>query len=198
MSTGAEGPRTERVRNSGFSHTSAWELQELAPVLIIVFVGLLVFGSAISTWMYFADQMGVPGYVGWSLVSSALRWISPSTSTMLLLSAALIWWQYGYWNSEHVSDLSDEMVSVHVARLRTISKWNLAAFSVTIASAFLLILSSILQNSYSGANLSIWANSVDTLCEAVGTILLSLLGIVALRRVLAASRVVIGGDGDSV
>jgi hypothetical protein len=51
----------------------------------------------------------------------------------------------------------------------------------------LLIVASILQNSYSGASINIWASTVETICMAVGTILLSLLGIVGLLRILAAS-----------
>lgn len=107
---------------------------------------------------------------------------------MLLLSSALLWWQYGYWTSDQRVGISESIVIDHVSRLRTIAKWNLAAFLVTVVSVLLLIIASILQNTGSGANLAIWANSVDTICEAVGTILLSLLGLVGLIRILAAAR----------
>jgi hypothetical protein len=185
-----EEPRDASAYKSTFTHDSGWELPELAPVLIIVSVGLLVIGSGISTGMSLVGQTGLPAGFGWSLVSSALRWIDPSTSTMLLLSAALIWWQYGYWSSDQSIDVSDDVVNVHIARLRTIAKWNLAAFLVTIASVILLILASILQNTDSGATITIWANSVEAICMALGTILLSLLGVVGLQRILAASRLV--------
>ncbi len=108
---------------------------------------------------------------------------------MLLLSAALIWWQYGYWSSNQTDNIGESVVAEHITRLRSIAKWNLAAFAVTIASVILLIIASILQNTDSAASISIWANSVDTFCEAVGTILLSLLGVVGLQRILAVARV---------
>ncbi len=113
---------------------------------------------------------------------------------MLLLGAALIWWQYGYWSAKQNSELPQEVIDVHVARLRTIAKWNLAAFVVTIASVVLLILASILQNTYSGAVLQEWAGSVETICMALGTLLLSLLGVVGLQRILAASSEILGDD----
>jgi len=114
---------------------------------------------------------------------------------MLLLSAALIWWQYGYWTSNPTDDVSEEIIDVHISRLRTIAKWNLAAFVVTIASVILLILASILQNIDSRAPLEVWGYSVETICMALGTILLSVLGVVGLRRIIAASRVM--GDDDN-
>jgi hypothetical protein len=194
MTANAEEPRDGRAQG-GYIHDSSWEIPELAPVLIIVSVGLMVIGSGVSTGMSLAGQTGFPAGLGWSLVASALRWIDPSTSTMLLLSAALIWWQYGYWSSNQSVAVPDDVVDVHIARLRTITKWNLTAFLVTIASVILLILASILQNTYSGATISIWANSVGIICMALGTILLSLLGVVGLQRILAASRL-IGSDDD--
>ena len=194
MATDVDEPPNDSSRKSAFAHDSGWELPELAPVLIIVSVGLLVIGSAVSTGMSLAGQSGFPAGFGWSLVSSVLRWVDPSTSTMLLLSAALIWWQYGYWSSIQSGDLSDDVIDVHIERLRTIAKWNLASFVVTIASVLLLILASILQNTDSGAPLEVWANSVETICMALGTILLSLLGVVGLQRILAASRVGIGEE----
>lgn len=199
MTTDEGKPRARPTHHSGYTHDSGWELPELAPVLIILSVGLLVVGSGISTGMSLVGQTGLSGGVGWSLVSSALRWIDPSTSTMLLLSAALIWWQYGYWSSDQSDDIAENIVDGHISRLRTIAKWNLAAFLITIASVLLLILASILQNTDSGAAITIWAYSVETICEAVGTILLSLLGVVGLQRILAAARVVNPDDGlDSV
>lgn len=173
--------------NSRYVHDSAWELPEFAPVTILVSVGLLVLGSGISTWMSLVGQSNLPASFGWSVVTSSLRWIDPSTSTMLLISAALIWWQYGYWNSILGDVLPKVLVETHLGRLRAIAKWNIAAFTVTIASVVLLIVASILQNSYSGASINIWASTVETICMAVGTILLSLLGIVGLLRILAAS-----------
>ena len=193
MTTDVEEPRNERSNESGYTHDSSWEIPELAPVFIIVSVGLLVIGSGIATGMSFVGQTGFPSGLGWALVSSALRWVDPSTSTMLLLSAALIWWQYGYWSASQNSELSDEVVDAHITRLRTIAKWNLAAFVVTIASVILLVLASILQNTYSGAVIQVWADSVETICMALGTILLSLLGVVGLQRILSASR---EGHGD--
>lgn len=188
MTTGGEEQHVTPANSGGYTHDAAWELPELAPVLIIVSVGLLVIGSGISTWMSLLGQSGFTAGLGWSLVSSALRWVDPSTSTMLLLSAALIWCQYGYWSSDARIKLSDTVVSAHTQRLRTIAKWNFAAFIVTIASVLLLVVASILQNTESGAQLAIWANSVETFCEAAGTIALSLLGVVALQRILGASR----------
>jgi hypothetical protein len=114
---------------------------------------------------------------------------------MLLLSAALIWWQYGYWSSSQSDNIAESIVEEHISRLRTIAKWNLAAFVITIASVILLIIASILQNTGSGASVSIWAYSVETLCEAIGTILLSLLGVVGLHRILDAARVVNSDEG---
>jgi Zn-dependent protease len=190
MTADIEEPENIPARKSEYQHDSGWELPELAPVLIIVSVGLLVIGSGISTGMSLVGQSGFQGGLGWSLVASALRWIDPSTSTLLLLAAALIWWQYGYWASNQSVGQTDEVVNVHIARLRTVAKWNLAAFLITIASVILLILASILQNTYSGATISIWADSVGTICMALGTILLSLLGVVALQRIVAASRLV--------
>jgi len=181
---------TERsTHRSAYEHDSGWELPELAPVLILISVGLLVAGSGIATGMSLAGQSDLVGSFDWSLLSSALRWIDPSTSTMLLLSAALIWWQYGYWNSSQTDAVAVTIVDEHISRLRTISKWNLAAFVVTIASVILLIVASILQNT--GAPIWIWANSVETFCSAIGIILLSLLGIVGLQRILAAARPVV-------
>jgi uncharacterized membrane protein len=182
------GPSESGTRHGGYSHDSGWELPELAPVTIIVSVGLLVLGSGISTWMSLIGQTDLSGGLGWSLVTSALRWIDPATTTMLLLSAALLWWQYGYWTSDQRVGVSEAVVIDHVLRLRAIARWNLAAFLVTIVSVLLLIIASILQNTGSGAPLAIWANSVDTICEAVGTILLSLLGLVGLMRILVAAR----------
>jgi hypothetical protein len=196
VTASAEEPQRGRTP-SAYIHDSGWEIPELAPVLIIVSVGLLVTGSGVSTGMSLVGQTGFPAGAGWSLVASALRWIDPSTSTMLLLSAALIWWQYGYWYSNQSAAVSDDVVDVHIARLRTITKWNLTAFLVTIASVMLLILASILQNTYSGATISIWADSVETFCMAIGTILLSLLGVVGLRRILAASRPVDAEEEES-
>lgn len=183
------------TRSSEYQHDSGWELPELAPVLIIVSIGLLVIGSGVSTGLSLSGQADFQAGFGWSVVSSALRWINPSTSTMLLLSAALIWWQYGYWTSNQSAGQDDEVVNVHIARLRTIAKWNLAAFLITVASVILLVLASILQNSYSGATISIWADSVGTICMALGTILLSLLGMVALQRIVVAARSVDSDDG---
>jgi hypothetical protein len=186
VKTNEETPRERPPYRSAYAHDSGWELPELAPVLILVSVGLLVAGSGIATGMSLAGQSDLTGGVGWSLVASALRWIDPSTSTMLLLSAALIWWQYGYWNSSQSDDVSPNIVDEHLIRLRTIARWNLAAFVVTIASVILLIVASILQNT--GAPIFVWANSVETFCAAIGIILLSVLGIVGLQRLLAAAR----------
>jgi hypothetical protein len=172
-----------------FSHDAGWELPELAPVLMIVSVGLIVLGSAVGAVMLFAGQSGYGDGVGWALISSALRWVDPSTSTMLLLSAALIWWQYGYWTSTVDANVAEEVIDEHIARLRTIAQWNLGVFVVTIASALLLILSSILQNTYSGDVIQLWGISVETICMALGTLLLSVFGVVGLRRILVASRV---------
>jgi hypothetical protein len=169
MISNAEVARNEPSHKGAYSHDSSWELPELAPVLIIVSVGLLVVGSGVATGISFVGQTGFPSGLGWVLVSSALRWIDPSTSTMLLLGAALIWWQYGYWSAKQNSELPQEVIDVHVARLRTIAKWNLAAFVVTIASVVLLILASILQNTYSGAVLQEWAGSVVRGHEKVST-----------------------------
>jgi hypothetical protein len=193
--TNEETPRERPTHHGAYAHDSGWEIPELAPVVIILSVGLLVVGSGISTGMSLVGQTGLAGGVGWSLVSSALRWIDPSTSTMLLLSAALIWWQYGYWSSSQSDNIAKSIVDEHISRLRTIAKWNLAAFVITIASVILLIVASILQNTGSGASVSIWAYSVETLCEAIGTILLSLLGVVGLHRILDAARVVNSDEG---
>jgi hypothetical protein len=114
---------------------------------------------------------------------------------MLLLSAALIWWQYGYWNSNQSDNVAGSIVDEHISRLRTIAKWNLAAFIISIASVLLLIVASILQNAYEGSSISIWAYSVETFCESIGVILLSLLGAVGLQRILAASRPAMAKDG---
>jgi hypothetical protein len=198
MTADLQKPRDEPPQVDAFAHDTGWELPELAPALIIVSVGLLVLGSGIETGMSFVGQTGFPSGLGWALVTSALRWIDPSTSTMLLISAALIWWQYGYWTSNLRRGLPDDLVDVHVARLRTIAKWNLAAFVITIASVVLLILASILQNTYSGAVIQVWADSVETICMALGTLLLALLGVVGLQRILAASGEVNGDErGDS-
>jgi hypothetical protein len=191
MTTEVEEPRDRQAHSNGYEHDSAWELPELAPVLIIVSVGLLVLGSGVAMAMSLVGQEGVPALFGWSVVISALRWIDPSTSTMLLISAALIWWQYGYWSSSSRGDLPEDAIEVHIARLRRIAKWNMAAFVITIASVVLLIVASILQNTAEGgAPLAVWGESVETICTAVGTILLSLLGVVGLQRILIASRVV--------
>jgi hypothetical protein len=188
--TSEESTASNRTdRHGGYSHDFGWELPELAPVTIIVSVGLLVVGSGISTWMSLVGQTDLSGGLGWSLVASALRWVDPATTTMLLLSAALLWWQYGYWTSDQRTDVSESIVIDHVSRIRTIAKWNMAAFIVTVVSVLLLIIASVLQNTGSGATLAIWANSVDTICEAVGTILLSLLGLAGLLRILVAARV---------
>jgi len=194
MTTDTDEPSDANVLRDGYSHESSWELPELAPVFIIISVGLLVLGSGISTAMVLAGQSGITSLLGWTLVTSALRWIDPSTSTMLLISAALIWWQYGSWQSTERGGISNDIVDVHIARLRTIAKWNLAAFVVTIVSVVLLILASIMQNTYSGSVLSTWDDAVQTICMALGTMLLSLLGVVGLQRILAASRTDIGGD----
>ena len=194
MAINMKGARDESQHESDYSRDEAWELPELAPVLIIVSVGLLVLGSAISTWMSFEGQAGFGAGIGWVFVSSALRWVDPSTSTMLLISAALIWWQYGHCGTQQNGDLAKEVIAAHISRLRSIAKWNLIAFVVTTASVVLLIVASILQNTYAGATIAIWANSIDTFCGALGTILLSLLGIVGLRRVLTASHwAILGG-----
>ena len=187
MPSDAQTSNGEPTLRGAFDHDSSWELPELAPVLIIISVALLVLGSGVATAMLFSGQSGFGSGIGWALITSALRWIDPSTSTMLLLAAALIWWQYGYWSTRN-SDLPDEVIDVHIARLRTIAKWNLATFVVTIASVVLLIFSSIFQNTNSGAQLAQWAGSVETICTAVGTLLLSFLGVVALLRILVASR----------
>jgi hypothetical protein len=190
-----EEPRVRATHHSAYAHDSGWELPELAPVLIILSVALLVAGSGISTGMSLIGQTDLTGGAGWTLVSSALRWVDPSTSTMLLLSAALIWWQYGYWNSSQSDTIAESIVDEHMTRLRTIAKWNLAAFIVTLASVFVLILASILQNTYEGSSISIWAYSVETFCEAIGIILLSLLGVVGLQRILASARPINSEDG---
>ena len=75
-----------------------------------------------------------------------------------------------------------------------IAKWNLAAFIFTIVSVAVLILTSILQNTYSGAVFQEWANSIQMISSALGTLLLSLLGVVGLRRILAASREFLSDD----
>jgi hypothetical protein len=180
--------RHRPTHHDAYEHDSGWELPELAPVLIIVSVGLLVVGSGIATGMSLVGQSDLTAVVGWTLVSGALRWVDPSTSTMLLLSAALIWWQYGYWNSRQSDNVSEDIVDEHLSRLRAIAKWNLAAFIIIIASVVLLIVASILQNTYGGSPLVVWSYSVQTFCESIGIILLSLLGVVALQRILAASR----------
>ena len=195
MTIEARDPHDQPAHHGAYVHDSGWELPELAPVAILVSVGLLVLGSAISTLMSLFGQADLTDSIGWSLVTSALRWIDPSTSTMLLISAALIWWQYGYWTSPQSSDTPEDVVASHIARLRVISKWNVVAFLVTIMSVLLLILASVLQNTYSGAPLSIWADSVGTICMALGTILLSLLGIVALQRILVASKITTHEEG---
>jgi hypothetical protein len=105
---------------------------------------------------------------------------------MLLLSAALIWWQYGYWISNQSENIAEDIVDEHISRLRAIAKWNLAAFVVIIASVILLIAASILQNTYAGSPIVIWSYSVETFCESTGIIILSLLGVVGLQRILAA------------
>ncbi len=190
MTANDDAPSNDRFIDGAFVHDSAWELPELAPVMIILSVGLLVAGSGIETGMSFVGQTGFPAGLGWSFIVSALRWIDPSTSTMLLISAALIWWQFGYWSAQGHANASDAIVSAHIARLRVIAKWNLAAFAITVVSVIVLIVASILQNAYSGAVLQIWADSIETICMALGTLGLSLLGIVALRRILTASRMV--------
>lgn len=188
MSSDVEEPKDVVAGGGGYAHDSGWDLPELAPVFIIVSVGLLVVGSGISTGMSLVGQTGLSAGVGWSLVSSALRWIDPSTSTMLLLSAALIWWQYGYWSSDKRVDLSAAVIDAHIARLRSIAKWNLAAFLVTIASLIVLILASVLQNTYSHSPAPVWGYAVATICMALGTIFLALLGVVGLRRILTAGQ----------
>jgi hypothetical protein len=110
------------VDGGAYTHDAGWELPELAPALIIASVGLLVAGSGVSTWMSLRGQPEYGAGVKWALVSSALRWVDPSTSTMLLLSAALIWWQYGYWSSSARGGLPDDVVGAHASRLRTIAK----------------------------------------------------------------------------
>lgn len=187
MTNDADEPPDCPASGSGYTHDSAWELPELAPVFIIVSVGLLVLGTAISIAMSLVGQTGLTATVGWTFVYSALRWIDPSTSTMLLLSAALVWWQYGYWLSNQSVNFSRDIVEAHIGRLRTIAKWNLAAFFVTIACVIVLILSSILQNSFSSTPAAVWGYSIATICMALGIVLLSLLGVVGLRRVLDAA-----------
>jgi hypothetical protein len=189
MVTDVTEPRNIQPIVGAFSHDAGWELPELAPVLMIVSVGLIVLGSAVGAVMLFAGQSGYGDGVGWALISSALRWVDLSTSTMLLFSAALIWWQYGYWTSKLDANVAEEVIDEHIARLRTIAQWNLGVFVVTIASALLLILSSILQNTYSGDVIQLWGISVETICMALGTLLLSVFGVVGLRRILVASRV---------
>jgi hypothetical protein len=194
MTTHSVEPGNEPSPSGPYTHDSSWELPELAPVLILVSVGLLVIGSAAATAVSLSDQGAFSSGLGWTLVTAALRWVDPSTSTMLLLSAALIWWQYGYWTSRKDPGPTNDVVDVHVARLRSIAKWNLAAFVVTNVSVVLLIIGSILQNTYSGAVFQEWANSIETICSALGTLLLALLGLVGLRRVLVASREFLDND----
>jgi len=194
MTADVEATRSQPSPHGAYAHDSSWELPELAPVFIIISVGLLVIGSGAATALSLFDQTGFSSGLGWALVTSALQWVDPSTSTMLLLSAALIWWQYGYWRSQQDSALLSEVVVVHVIRFRRIAKWNLAAFVVTIASVLLLILASILQNTYSGAVFQEWASSIGAICTGLGTLLLSLLGVVGLRRILVASHEFLGED----
>jgi hypothetical protein len=195
MSTEVDEPRDRRMHGGRYAHDSGWELPELAPATIIVSVGLLVVGSGIATWMSFVGQVGFPARFGWSVVTSALRWVDPSTSTMLLIAAALIWWQYGYWSSFRTDVLSEDVIETHIVRLRKIAKWNMAAFVINVASVVLLIVGSILENTGSGgAPLEVWGQSVETICTAVGTILLSLLGVAGLQRILVASRALTRDD----
>jgi hypothetical protein len=198
MTTNPIQSHDDQAQVAEYAHDAAWELPEVAPVLIIISVGLLVLGSGVSAGMSLAGQTGVPFGLGtgidWGLVTSALRWVDPATSTMLLLAAALLWWQYGYWSSGQRVDVADDVRHVHIARLRAIAKWNLVAFVVTIASVIFLILSSVLQNTYSSAPISVWAYSVETFCMALGAILLSLLGVVGLNRILVASRSIVGAE----
>jgi hypothetical protein len=194
MTISADSSVNETSPGGAYGHDASWELPELAPVVILISVGLLVIGSGAATAVSLSDQSDFSSGLGWALVTSALRWVDPSTSTMLLIAAALLWWQYGYWRSKQSSELSDNVVDAHIARLRSIAKWNLAAFVVTIASVILLIISAILQNAYSGAVFQEWANSIQTISSGLGTLLLSLLGVVGLRRILVASREFLGDD----
>ncbi|HEY5092419.1 MAG TPA: hypothetical protein VII60_04070 [Acidimicrobiales bacterium] len=188
MTTDVDAPSNEPASRGDSGHDSGWELPELAPVFIIISVGLLAIGAGVATALSLSGQAGFSSGLDWALVTSALQWVDPSTSTMLLLSAALIWWQYGTWSSRQDSALSNEVADVHVARLRSIAKWNLAAFVVTIASVILLIVAAILQHAFSGDGLQEWAGSIQAICTGLGTLLLSLLGVVGLRRILVASR----------
>jgi cytochrome c oxidase assembly factor CtaG len=197
MTTDEDATSDETIPHGAYAHDSSWELPELAPVVILISVGLLVLGSGAATAVSLSNQGDFSSGIGWALVTSALRWVDPSTSTMLLIAAALIWWQYGYWRSKQ-PDMSDEVVDAHIARLRSIAKWNLAAFIITIVSVALLILTSILQNTYSGAVFQEWANSIQTISSALGTLLLSLLGVVGLRRILVASREFLGEDDEKL
>jgi hypothetical protein len=173
---------------------AGWELPELAPVALIVCVGLIVIGSAAESVMLLVGEPGSSSGLGWNLFTSSLRSIGPSTALMLLIATALLWWQYGYWSTMADSEVADDVIDVHVARLRTIAKWNLVSFIITMVVMIVLIVGSFLQNTYPGVALQEWAVSVETICASVGTLVLSLLGVVGLRRILAASREFVGED----
>lgn len=164
-----------------------WELFEVVPALIVAGVGLIFVGSVAYQLMVLSTPFGGGAIGDWTLIASTLRWAGLTTSFMLVSAAALVWWQYDKLIDRDDQESSDAVVYVHVARLRLIAKWMMAASVVVLASVVGEIVSSIVAGALGPSDLPDWALPVFSILSAVAAGTLAGVGVVILRRILSAS-----------
>jgi hypothetical protein len=181
------GEAQETIQGEGKYRDAGWELPEIAPIAILVSLGFTFIGAVLFGILTLVSQEGFEGDLGWGVVEGALRWVDPTTAGMLLAALAICWWQYGQWSGDRVRQGEALAAVAHADRVFKITKWLRGGFVISIVSVIVLVIASFGNGQFPHTTVGFWGDIVEEICDCLGVLVISGLGIVAAGRILGAS-----------
>jgi hypothetical protein len=168
---------------------SSWQLPELAPVAILVSVGLMMLSGIIAGWLETKAEFGVAPHAGWAVVQVATRWVDPMTAALLLSALAVCWWQYSQWAKAPVGDASNSAALAHVGRVRVLTVWLQAFFFVTIVASLANFIATVIISGASDSGIAsyVWSIDISSALYSLAVISIAAFGLIAGRRVANAA-----------
>jgi hypothetical protein len=169
------------------AHT-AWNLAEIVAVVLLAILLILLVASviaALATPGLFASARLI-GPVRHITVGSALQragsWASPQSAAIFVLgSLALAWWQIEAWTNDD-ADPFDADAFVHLRRATMVIRLDFVLALLTIVGGVLIAVGTSMQQPPDQN----WTVFVQDLGVALGSVVLGVLGVVAVRRLQAS------------
>jgi hypothetical protein len=179
---------------------ASWQLPELAPVAILVSVGLMMLGGIIAGWLQTRAEFGGSPHAGWTVVQVATRWVDPAIAGLLLAALAVCWWQYGQWVRAPVSDVDPSAALAHVGRARLLSGWLQVGFVVTIIASLSNFVATLVVSGASDSGMAsyVWGIDISGALYSLAVISIAAFGLIAGRRVRDAASTYVSTSSEAL